>query len=301
MFFRSRPVSAALSIFEKVCPACATSVASDAGRCDCGHRFEDETTPLLSDIETVAREEELYETYLVARVTQARLNLNEAVHMLDAERDNQEKRDAVELNRQVLASIEADLVNQREKLARARQALAALTQSQQQPVARKPSSQATPKPAAAAKPAAAKPTAKPAAKPAAPAVAPMKVAATPSSQPSLAFRVAQAAKAKQILEQAKVMRQVETTPPTQGAPAAFKALQALKAAKLAEQSVSQVKTKECPHCTAALELSTARCRCGYSFPTGADDLPTLTLSPDEVAAISQAFGPLGTDSPRRKN
>lgn len=63
-----------LGIFGKPCPACAVVVPRDATSCDCGHAFangEEAGAPTLA-------QEELFESYLSARVQQALADMETA-------------------------------------------------------------------------------------------------------------------------------------------------------------------------------------------------------------------------------
>ena len=62
--------------------------------------------------------------------------------------------------------------------------------------------------------------------------------------------------------------------------AAFKSAQSARAAQIMRPD-----TQECPNCTAAVPLNTARCGCGYQFSTGVNELPTLNLSPAEQSEL----------------
>lgn len=62
-------------IFHKACPACAVSVPRDVTRCDCGHAFDQDDSPAHQP--TLAQEE-LFESYLAARVEQALADLETA-------------------------------------------------------------------------------------------------------------------------------------------------------------------------------------------------------------------------------
>ena len=63
-----------MGIFHKACPACAISVPRDVTRCDCGHAFDHDES---ANAPTLAQEE-LFESYLAARVEQALADLETA-------------------------------------------------------------------------------------------------------------------------------------------------------------------------------------------------------------------------------
>ncbi len=60
----------ARSIFQKVCPSCMATLATDATGCTCGFVFEQEDNQ-PSSVEIRIKAEELYENYLAARAEQA--------------------------------------------------------------------------------------------------------------------------------------------------------------------------------------------------------------------------------------
>lgn len=60
------------NIFQKICPACMSTLALDARQCACGHDFDhDQPDESLSSVEIRLKAEELYESYLAARAHQA--------------------------------------------------------------------------------------------------------------------------------------------------------------------------------------------------------------------------------------
>jgi hypothetical protein len=115
-------VSLSLSIFQKPCPGCASSVSVSATRCDCGHVFESASNS-LSPLEASLRDEELYEGYLAARAEQAHQVAYVAEQALSEEADNPELASAAVLAREVARSIDDDLAEQRKKIAAIRKAL----------------------------------------------------------------------------------------------------------------------------------------------------------------------------------
>ena len=115
-------MSLSLSIFQKLCPDCASSVAISAARCDCGHNFES-ATHNLSPLEATLRDEELYEGYLAARAEQARQTARRAAEALAENMSNAELVSACALAREVAKSINSDLAEQQTKIAALRNAL----------------------------------------------------------------------------------------------------------------------------------------------------------------------------------
>ena len=109
-------MSLSLSIFQKVCPGCASSVSVDAAQCECGHLFESEGNS-VSPLEASLRDEELYEGYLAARAEQAHLIASTADQALAEESDNPDLKSAAALAREVARSIDHDLAEQRKKIA----------------------------------------------------------------------------------------------------------------------------------------------------------------------------------------
>lgn len=114
-------MSISSSIFQKPCPACAITVSIGADRCQCGHIFE--SSQNQSPQEIALRDEELYESYLSARVQQARQAADNAEQALAEKPRDPELISAAELAREVARSIEVDLDAQRVKIAALRRAL----------------------------------------------------------------------------------------------------------------------------------------------------------------------------------
>lgn len=114
-------MSISSSIFQKPCPACAANVSVGADRCHCGHIFESSRNQ--SPQEAALRDEELYESYLGARVQQAQQAADSAERELAERSSDPELISAAELAREVARSIEVDLDAQRSKIAALRRAL----------------------------------------------------------------------------------------------------------------------------------------------------------------------------------
>lgn len=318
-------MSGALSIFQKACPSCAASVAIDATRCACGHEFDTAGgTGALSAEETALRDEELYENYLAARAGQAAEAARAAADALAEEPGNSDRAAAVELAQEVAKSLEADLNEQRTKIAALRKVLGLRTRARPQP-APAPVVAAAPKPVRPAKPAESKPSgpeargATPPARAAAvmprPAAAPppepAAVAARPPTPPqAISGPVAagaapatptslasghKAAAALEALKRAKAREAAVPAPPpaavsvTTTPPESFRAEQASRAARALGERPQAVDGKDCPNCTARVPLATARCRCGYSFATSSNELPGLTLCTSDFTALRNNF------------
>ncbi len=93
------------------------------------------------------------------------------------------------------------------------------------------------------------------------------------------------------------------SPPTKhtvsGSPtasAAFRAQQTARAQAILHAHLENA-TKECPHCTASVPLETTKCRCGFEFADGQNEIPPLTLCAEERNALLQALGSLGGGPP----
>jgi len=303
-------MSTSLSIFQKLCPSCATSVPVGTARCDCGHAFvADGAGNGPSVEEALLRDEELYESYLAARAVQAQEAARVAQEIHTEEPDNAEKYAAAELAKEVAKSLETDLHEQRAKLQRLR--------GEPQPAAPK-RPVVTQKPAA--KPVTAKPApirTRPAAAPAlksTPAltqktVVPLQTTST-ASKVAGAFEAIKNAKAREAAALAKraqlpapkaaapAPQKTPVQPPrTQAAhpstvattpPPAFRAEQAVKAEKALEIH-RKTDSKNCPNCTASVPLSATRCGCGYTFASGGNDLPSLTLCTGDFSALRNEF------------
>lgn len=113
-------------------------------------------------------------------------------------------------------------------------------------------------------------------------------AATPSAQPTPAFREAQAARAKDIVARRKGASTAAAA--RAEAPATPKSAPRQAAARAAEE------TKDCPSCTATVALPVMRCRCGFTFSRGVE-LPGVVLTPAERTTLLQGFE--STPNPRK--
>ena len=145
-------MSVSLSIFEKLCPSCATAITASAERCPCGHVFDSASSNAQ---ETALRDEELYENYLAARAAQAQEAAHAALAAHAEHPDDADRLAAAELAQEVAMSIDADLGQQRTKVTALR---TALEKSQPQaPVATTPVTLVTPQTAEVAKPVSVRP------------------------------------------------------------------------------------------------------------------------------------------------
>jgi len=308
-------MSLTLSIFQKPCPGCASSVAISAVRCDCGHSFES-TANSLSPLEATLRDEELYESYLTARAEQARQAARMAEQTLAKDTSNAELVSAAALAREVAKSIDSDLAEQQNKIAAIRNALrdveplapvvspaatkpstvTMMSVSHQPPVT--PSTAARPTPAATVSPklqelektlAVAAP-AKPASVPVWHAAKTQKAAGVLA-----ALKNAKAREANARAQQAKAKAEAEqlsapATASTHGAvpPSTFRKEQSSRAEKIMEARKT-IDGKECPNCTSSVPVNTTRCACGFAFVSGSTELPSLTLCTGDFTALRNSL------------
>jgi hypothetical protein len=308
-------MSISLSIFQKPCPGCASSVATSVVRCDCGHIFESAANS-LSPLEATLRDEELYEGYLAARAEQARQAAYTAEEALADDTSNAELVAASALAQEVAKSIENDLAEQQNKIAAIRNALRALkpaapvappavtkpstvtkkSASHRPPVT--PSAPARPAPAATASPGPVDlEKTLPAAAPAKP--VPVSVwRATTTQKAAGVLAALKNAKAREAIaraQQAKATAETEqlsapATASTHGAtpPSAFRMEQASRADKIMEARKT-VDGKECPNCTSSVPINTTRCRCGFAFVSDSTELPSLTLCTGDFTALRDSL------------
>lgn len=294
-------MSGPLSIFQKVCPSCAAHIAVDADACACGHEFEAVGDNSTSTEEQALRDEELYENYLAARAGQAAEAARAAADWLAEEPDNSDRANAAQLAQEVAASLEADLQQQRAKISAMRRVLPRLRST---PPAAKPAVAATARAAGTNPPAAAPravavnagtPLSAPPAAPN-PAAAPTITAPTPRPAPAAGVApalppMASATKAAAALEAIKRAKAREAAAATVTAtpPDSFRAEQAARAARAIADKPAAADSKDCPNCTASVPLATTRCRCGFAFVTGTNNLPTLTLCTGDFTALRNSL------------
>lgn len=278
------------SIFQKDCPQCAKTIDVQALRCKCGYHFDSDSGADGDD----AQQEQLYMDYLAAREIQAEAALTAARADASADPQNTLKAAQAVLAAQTLNSIRAEIEERTNKTASpptqapvaepvkpVKAAAAAAVPTKPATVhplrAKAPAPIAKTAPAATgsankmASPAAAKPKAKASTAPAAPAV-----------KPDVVFQRLQAAKANAALL-AK-----QTAQPT-AAPAP-KTVEPQKAATIATKPATTAK-QECPNCTAYVQIDAKACRCGYTFPTSAHEVPALALDASALALLNDALNP----------
>lgn len=104
-----------VNIFQKPCPACAALLARDAGGCDCGYLFDAEEDG--GDDRQQLAQEELFETYLSARLQQALVDLEAARASLAAAPTDTTRAYALLHQVQRLHQQRSELATQQEKLA----------------------------------------------------------------------------------------------------------------------------------------------------------------------------------------
>lgn len=304
-----------MSIFQKTCPGCASSVAISVVRCDCGHNFESAANN-LSPLEATLRDEELYEGYLTARAEQARQAARIADQALAKDTSNAELVSAAALAREVAKSIDSDLAQQQSKIAAIRNALRAVEPLAPvvSPAATKPSTvtkmsasyQPSVTPTTPARPAPAASVSPipldlektlPVAAPAKPASVPVWHATTTQKAAGVlaALKNAKAREAIARVQQAKATAEAEQKPApattsAHGAalPSAFRKEQSSRAEKIMEARKT-IDGKDCPNCTSSVPVNTTRCACGFAFVSGSTELPSLTLCTGDFTALRNSL------------
>lgn len=332
-------MSVSLSIFEKLCPSCASRVSASAETCDCGHIFESADGSGKPSLEATLRDEELYENYLAARADQANEAARAAQDAYYAKPEDANCAAASELAKEVAASIASDLAQQRAKVATLRKALPpapkpvtaapkpslpeirpkiqAAAPRKPAPVAPKapePVDAIKPMPVAQqAAPSVSTPIVSPAVSPAAPMASseivfetqPVRISIPPAPAPMAPPPLSTAERAASVLETIKkakareeatrAIQNVEHTGEVTAAsgiahvpPESFRTEQAARAEKaLAVQKALDV--KECANCTSKVPANTSRCRCGYVFDPGTNDMPSLTLCTGDFTALRDSL------------
>ena len=294
------------SIFRKPCPACAASVSNDTARCDCGHDFES-SAHTLSELESILRDEELYEGYLAARADQARQAVRTADEKWANDRTNQDLASAAALAREVANSIESDLTDQRNKLVGIRNTmhekgldatpglLAHSTVAEKQVPPRPTNSPATammrPKLANRVTPKAPTWTAAVTQK----AAAVLTTLKNAKARETVA-RAQQNAAVDHAIKQKVVKNPSPSQPeiaavstPRTAAPTAFRKEQAERAEKITQQLSRATDSKDCPNCTSSVPAGTTRCRCGFTFEMNGRELPSLTLCTGDFTALRESL------------
>ncbi len=232
--------------------------------------------------------------------------------------DSNDKAAEAELTREVAKSIDADLAEQRTKLAALRRTVEA-----QRPKPALPAFKSIDVP----------PASPPVAQPQIQAVSeivvstppistpspikPVKPVASPAGTPALASPAAVAQKAARVLNAIKQAKAREATtrprkshkapaktvsapkpaplhtpqPPIEVSavpPPSFRQEQAARA-EMVMETYKRADIKDCPNCTARVPLNTTRCSCGFTFVTGGNDLPSLTLCTGDFTALRNSL------------
>ena len=124
-----------------------------------------------------------------------------------------------------------------------------------------------------------------------------------SKTPHPAFRQAQAARAEKILrrvetaeavkavikEELTVVPKMATAPKAKPVSPSPEPVPVPLLSKTAPRLLGPDK-KECPNCTASVDIRNSRCRCGYEFPSTGTLMPSLAMSDDERAEFAKLFG-----------
>lgn len=312
------------SIFQKTCPSCMATLASDTRECACGHDFshDDPAGAPLSSEEIRLKAEELYESYLAARAEQAASAMKTAraefardpadpqrsERLAAATHDSQAAKTALEAQSARVAEMRKALPPAAPAHA-PRPAPAALV-AKKKIVAAKPLPEPQPlrkaihagvnpvktaslrhkRPPKATIPIPTATEARPA--PLSVAAKPRTIATVQTKTPNPAFRKAQAIKAEKILRAAKQsapaieVKQEETKAVMKREPEP--SAPPLTLSKSAPRLLASDK-KECPNCTASVESRLNRCRCGYEFPSSETLIPSLAMSEEERAEFAKLF------------
>ncbi len=313
----------ARSIFQKICPGCMITLPSDAHACSCGYQFDhDDTDPTLTSEEIRVKAEELYESYLAARVEQATSSVMsaQAEFARDPESPLKSQRvaDAIRESETARAALSEQSARVRE-LKKALPTVSPPPRLVPPPVAPKKfptqvkSVTAPTRPRAMARVVMAAAsvsksssvrtrqiTRKSITVPYEKKPAPTPVTIHPedilppvqSKTPNTAFRQAQAAKAEKFLRTArKAASEKPEDNKTQSAKPKAKPESPRPApvfTKFAPRLLASNK-KECPNCTASVESKANRCRCGYEFPSSEQLIPALSMSEEERAEFAKLF------------
>jgi hypothetical protein len=151
------------SIFEKICPQCASSKPVTTVRCTCGYCFEsDKLDGSMAALENEAQEEKLYLDYLTARLAQAEEDLKRARAAAAEDPESHNKAAEVLAAEQAMLSARAELSEQVARVHGANQKLLSVRSVTRQEaqkakaapvIALKPQSKPAPPPKPVAKPA----------------------------------------------------------------------------------------------------------------------------------------------------
>jgi hypothetical protein len=286
-------------------------------KCGCGYCFDpNKLDGVTQELEVIAQEEKLYSDYLAARAAQAEEAVQAAKVALQFDPANTVKAAEALLAQQTALSARAEhssqktrahAVKERIKVVRAsrrsRRVAKPQTPSRPMPTSMRevvapprptriapadiPPIQA-PKKAVALKPAAVKATAAP--KKQHP-VRPKLIA--PSAPPPAARPAPVVTVVSQPVVQPKPAPAMITPKPVvyDKPTPAFNATQTTKAGSVIPIS-ARSPAHECPNCTATVRPGAKRCGCGFELTAGDNQIPALSLSPEERAAFMAALAPL---------
>ncbi|HKQ31335.1 MAG TPA: hypothetical protein VJS66_08625 [Burkholderiales bacterium] len=268
-------------------------------RCGCGYCFDPgKLDGVTQELEVISQEEQLYRDYLAARAAQAedeaRVAKNNAMHEPANTVKSAEALLAVQTAMNARAELEAQdaratAVKNRIKVVRSsrrRKPKTAAPASVQEPLAPPAAAPAPHK--AAVKPAA---IAKPVTDLAPPIAPAPKTAARPVTVAKPVAALAPPMVTREIPQPvpqpAPVTRHVNIGEPTP----AFRETQAAKAEQIAPPPPpKKTAGQDCPNCCAKVAPNAKHCRCGYELPSSANQMPALSMSPEDRAAMLAALG-----------
>lgn len=311
------------SIFQKVCPSCMISVSIDTCECICGYQFDhDGADTSLSSEEIRLKAEQLYESYLAARAEQSANAIKAAQAEFTRDPINVAKSDRVADAIHEAQAAKAALDAQSARIAEMKKLLRIATPSPADftaPPTKKKRSLPAPKPvvsssvhlpgkqfavtASRAVPAPdgrkhmqkivtqalSKQFSVPASAPKKPEV----VQSVQTAVPNSAFRQAQAAKAEKILHADKAMKSTSTIKKEEKSAAPLSNPSApslvIAATTKAPRLYVLSNKKDCPNCTASVDIKTTRCRCGYEFSSSEAHIPPLAMSEEDRAEFAKLF------------
>lgn len=316
------PVTA-MSIFQKICPGCMITLPLDTHVCACGHPFDhDDTEGSLSSEEIRVKAEELYESYLAARVEQATGSVMSAQAEFARDPESPVKSQRVADAIQESEAARVALSEQSARVRELKKALPAVSPPPRPlplPVApKKLPTQVITDPAptrartmaragmfAASLPISAPVRSKQITRKSIPVPHKKKLVPTPvtispedllppvqSKTPNTTFRQAQAAKAEKFL---RTERKTESEKPKNNNTQIDKPKvkpESLPPNPVFTKSAPRLLAsdkKECPNCTASVESKSNRCRCGFEFSSSEQLIPALSMSEEERAEFAKIF------------
>jgi len=282
-----------LSIFDKTCPLCGSTLSVSAAYCRCGFSFKPsqlEDTAQALGLE--AQEEELYERYLAARVLQAKETLIiSRAHMI---RDPEDpgKVQAVDAARVEFDEAQHALISQQRKLAEIRKAASAARKvlgdmkkmragknaNSAGPVMTKMPGEAFRAQQAAKAVAVVRPT-----KAATPTRAPAVSSKTNKPDQTRDFPKPSAAPPPAAKRSAATAG-ITNANPTQRSQTVEDTPAATKTTKVFRKATA---ANKCPHCTAEVTYGTERCRCGYQLISRNTGMRGLNVTNEDREAMAR--------------